>query len=138
MAGRKRRFVGSTQAAGVLLASGPGRFRVVLVVLALFFCHGAFGYAHQLTPVDVPASHVGHAVGDPRPAPDGDAGGAHVGDAYFATLLALFFGTFLVLGGRVSAGTKLAVPAVAGRVCGTASLPPPRGPTLSSLQVFRL
>jgi hypothetical protein len=36
--------------AGGFPASGPGEFYVVVVVVALLFCHGAFGYAHQLSP----------------------------------------------------------------------------------------
>jgi hypothetical protein len=107
--------------------------------VALLFCHGAFGYARQLPPADADAAHVAHAAGGQQPDPDGGAAGSHLGDAsYFATLLLLLFGTSLLLGGGVSAGAKLPTPApwMGGHEVGR--LHPPRGPTPSRLQVFRL
>jgi hypothetical protein len=61
----------------------------------------------------------------------------HLADAYFVTLLLLLFGTSLLLGG-VSVGAKLPVPE--SRMGGhkVRRLHPPRGPTCSYLQVFRL
>ncbi len=134
------RWVGPLRA-GLSPASGPGSFYAVVVVVALLFCHGAFGYAHQLPPADAPATHAAHAAhaaGGHQPGADGDTGVSHLGDAYFATLLVLLFWALLLPGGGGSAAQR--VPVVAGargdrRVGG---LPPPRGPTLFSLQVFRL
>jgi hypothetical protein len=123
--------------AGGFPASGPGGFYVVVVVVALLFCHGAFGYAHQLSPADGTAAHAAHAEGGHQPDPARGAAGLHPADAYFATLLLLLFGTSLLLGG-VSVGAKLPVPE--SRMGGhkVRRLHPPRGPTSSYLQVFRL
>ncbi len=123
---------------GVFSASESGRISVLLVVVALLFCHGAFGYAHQLPPTDVHAAHVAHMEGAHQPGPDRGTDQTHSVGAYFATLLALFFGTFLLLGGGVLASTRLPAP-VAEHRGRWAKIPfRPRGPTLPSLQVFRL
>ena len=124
--------------AGISPASGPGGLYVVVVAVALLFCHGAFGYAHQLPPADATAAPVAHAAGGHQPDPDGGAAGSHLGDAYFATLLLLLIGTSLLLGGGVSAGARLPDPALWRGGHKTRGLPPPRGPTLARLQVFRL
>ena len=140
MAGtRGQGFAGKTPAAGGFLPVWePGRAFVLLVVVALFFCHGAFGYAHQSPPADAQAAHVAHVAGGHDSGPDRAPGEAHVGGAYFATLLALFFGTILLLGGRARASTRLPAPATRNRVRWARISFPPRGPTLSSLQVLRL
>lgn len=136
---RGQRFAGRIPTAGgALSASEPGRVFVLLVVVALLLCHGAFGYAHQLSPPDTQASHVAHASGGHHSVPDRSTGEAHTGGSYFATLLALFFGAFLLLGGRVEASTRLPAPATQNRARRARTSLPPRGPTLSSLQVFRL
>lgn len=123
---------------GVFSASESGRLFVLLIVVALLFCHGAFGYAHQLPPTDAHAAHGAQMESGHQPGPDQGAGQTHPGVAYFATLLALFFGTFLLLCGRVMASTRLLAPVTEHRGC-WAKIPfPPRGPTLPSLQVFRL
>jgi hypothetical protein len=123
--------------AGISPASGPGGVYVVVVIMALLFCHGAFGYAHQLPPADASAVHVAHVEGGHPPDPDGGAAGSHLGGTYFATLLVLLFGTTLLLGGGVSVG---ALPAPTPWTGGhkVRRLYPPRGPTPSHLQVFRL
>ncbi len=136
---RGQGFAEKTPAAGGFLSVWePGRAFVFLVVVALFFCHGAFGYAHQLPPVDAPPAHAAHAMSGHQPGTDQAPDGLHLGDTYFATLLLLLFGALLLLGGGTWRIAKLPTlaPWVAGhRVRG---LPPPRGPTLPSLQVFRL
>jgi len=127
----------------------PDRFSVVLIVAALLLCHGAFGYAHQVPPVDVQAEHTvhsthgvhsapaGHAAGVHEPAGGGDAGGTHLADAYFATLLLILFGAALLVGGWVPVDVRLHAPRLrVGR--GVLGLRPPRGPTIPRLQVFRL
>lgn len=118
--------------------SASDRLSVLLVVVALLFCHGAFGYAHQLPPADTHAAHVAQMEGGHQSGPDQSTDQTHSVGAYFATLLALFFGTFLLLGGRVPASTRLPAPVAANWGRGAKILFPPRGPTLSSLQVFRL
>jgi hypothetical protein len=123
--------------AGGIPASGPSGFYVVVVVVALLFCHGALGYAHQLPPADATAAHAAHAEGGHQPDPDGGAAGSHLADAYFATLLLLLFGTSLLLGG-ISVGAKLPAPASWMGGHKVRKLHPPRGPTSSYLQVFRL
>ena len=124
--------------AGISPASGPGGLYVVAVAVALLSCHAAFGYAHQLPPADATAAHVAHAAGGHQPDPDGGAAGSHLGVAYFATLLLLLFGTSLLLDGGVSVGAKLPDPALWRGSHKTKGFPPPRGPTLARLQVFRL
>ena len=136
-------FVGSWRwmrplRAGVSPAPRPGSRYVFVVVVALLFCHGAFGYVHQLPPVDVQSAHAAHVVGGHQPGPGQATDGLHLGDTYFATLLLLLFGTSLLLGGRVSVGAKLPDPALWRGGHKTRRLPPPRGPTPSRLQVFRL
>ncbi len=139
---RGLRFVGGWRwmgplRSGLFPASGPNNFYVVVVVVALLFCHGAFGYAHQVSPADAPAAHAAHAAGGHQPDADGDTGVSHLGDAYSATLLVLLFWALLLPGGGGSAAPL--VPVVAGARGGrrVGGLPPPRGPTLLSLQVFR-
>ncbi len=124
---------------GAFSALGPGRLAVSLVVVALLLCHGAFGYAHQLSPVDIQTAPVAHAAGVHQSSgSDQAAGGLHLGDTYFATLLLLLFGTTLLLGFGGSVGAKLQAPTLRMGGHGARGLPPPRGPTHSSLQVFRL
>lgn len=150
---RGRRFAGGTWGAGSsypgrlrlpslwmdggFSALRPGRLSVVLIVVALLFCHGAFGYAYQLPSVDVQASHVAHVAGVHQTGQDQTADGLHLEEAYFATLLLLLFGTWLLMGGRLPVGARLPVPTLRAdnKVW---RLHPPRGPTPSHLQVFRL
>lgn len=90
-----------------------GRFRVSLIVMALLFCRGAFGYAHQLPPAGVvQTAHVTHAAGVHQPGQDRAADGLHLQDAYFATLILLLFGASLLPGGGASTGAKLPAPAL--------------------------
>lgn len=127
----------SFRVGGVFSALATGRLSVTLVVVALLFCHGAFGYAHQLPPADAPSAHVSHAAGGQMPDPAQSTDGLHLGDSYFATFLLLLLGTSLLLGGGVSVGAKLPAPTL--RLGGhkVGGLPPPRGPTPPLLQVFR-
>jgi hypothetical protein len=118
--------------------SGSGRFTVVAIAVALLFCHGAFGYAHQLPQGEAQAIPAAHAAGLHQPDSGKTADGVHPGAAYFATLLLLVFGTLLVIGGRRPADTKLPAPMASRSFYRARVLPPPRGPTLPSLQVFRL
>ena len=129
-----RRFVGKIPIAGGIF-SASDRLFVLLVVVALLFCHGAFGYAHQLPTSD---SHAAHTTVAHQSGPDQGAGQAHSGGAYFAAFLALFFGTFLLLCGRVLASARLPAPVVEYRGRRAGIPYPPRGPTLPFLQVFRL
>jgi len=128
---------------------GPGRFSAILIVAALLFCHGAFGYAHQLPSVDAQVERTvhpahdadpataGHAAGVHGPVGDGDAEAMHLGGAYSATLLLLLFGAVLLVGARASRGARLPAPGHrVGR--GPFGLRAPRGPTIPRLQVFRL
>lgn len=108
------------------------------MVFALLFCHGAFGFAHQLTPPDAAmasARHSEHAAAGHG----GQERGAHsVGGGYFATLLALVLGAFVLLVERVPSSVRFRrskfpqwrVPSVV--------FHPPRGPTVPLLGVFRL
>lgn len=128
------RWMPSLRAGGISGALMPGRLSVSLVVVALLFCHGAFGYAHQLPPVDAPTAH---AAGGHQPDSDQGTDRLHPGDTYFATLLLLLFGASLLQGGGVPVGVKLPArtPWLGGHKVG--GLPPSRGPTLPLLQVFR-
>ena len=123
--------------AGTAPASGPGGLYVVAVAVALLLCHGAFGYAHQLPPAEATSAHVAHAAGGHLPDPDEGAAGSHLGGTYFVTLLVLLLGTSLLLGGGVSVSALPApTPGTGGHK--VRRLYPPRGPTPSHLQVFRL
>lgn len=127
---------------GAFSASIPGRLSASLVVVALLFCHGAFGYAHQLEPVDVPAekdthsAHVAHAAGGQQPGSDQGADKTHPGVTYFATLLLLLFGTLLLLVWILVGARLPAAPHWKG-YHRARWLPPPGGPTIPLLQVFR-
>lgn len=134
----RRGFAGRIPIAGGVFSASESVRLSVLLVVALFFCHGAFGYAHQLPPGDALAEHVAHMGSGHQPGPDQTSDETHSGGAYFATLLALFFGMFLWLGSKGSTGLKFAVPPVLRRGPGVGVLPPPRGPTPFYLQVFRL
>ena len=118
--------------------SRSGRFTVVAIAVALLFCHGAFGYAHQSPPSDTDWVHVAHAPGGHDPVPDQGADAVHQGGAYFATLLALFFVTLLLSSGRALAVRRNPAPTTGRWGRRTAFRFRPRGPTLPCLQVFRL
>lgn len=122
---------------GVFSSLGRGRFFVSLVAVALLFCHGAFGYAHQVPAVDVHTAHAAHAMGVDPPGQGQTSEGSHLQEAYFATLLLLLFGAALLMGGRLPAGAKLRDPSLR-KDKKVWRLHPPRGPTHSRLQVFRL
>jgi len=77
-------------------------------------------------------------MGGHQPGPDQAPDGLHLGDTYFATLLLLLFGASLLLGGRVLVIVKPPASTLGMGGHNARGLPPPRGPTLSSLQVFRL
>lgn len=117
---------------------------VALVAAALLVCHGAFGYAHQLELTEGlagPPSQAAHAheAGGQVSAGHGYSGGTHPPGAYFATLLALFFGALLQgLPGRRFSRAASGVQAWSGRRLPSVVFHPPRGPTLPALQVFRL
>ena len=118
--------------------SRVGRIPVLVVAVALLVCHGTFGYAHQLSPAEANGAHAAPLEGGHHSGPDQGTDETHSEGAYFATLLALFFGTFLLLVGRVPASARLLAPVTANRIRWARILLPPRGPTLPSLQVFRL
>lgn len=110
----------------------------LLLVATVLFCHGVYGYSHQLQ-VDSPASAMS-MEGHHSPM-DGESSGGHVMTAgnYFAAFLVAFFGAALLL--RVWSTGPL--PRLAGippfeRRSQTTFLHPPRGPTTPLLQVFRL
>jgi hypothetical protein len=72
-----------------------------------------------------------------QPGQDQTPDGSHLQEAYFAALLLLLFGASLLMGGRLPTGAGLPAPAL--RTDKTVwRLHPPRGPTPSYLQVFRL
>lgn len=119
-------------------ATGPGAFLVVVVAVALLFCHGVFGYAHQSSPSDAPAPHAAHAAGVQQPNDGQDVDETHPGDTYFATLFVLLLGSFLLPAGKVFAVVRLVAPEISRWNRDPVVLPPPRGPTLPSLQAFRL
>ncbi len=137
------RWISRLRVGGVPPALARGRLSISLVVVALLFCHGVFGYAHQLVPVEAPAAHashvahVAHVAGGQQHGEDQGAEKTHLGDTYFATLLLVLLATALLLGAGVSAGTKLPVPTLLFGGHRFGRFPPPRGPTLPLLQVFR-
>jgi hypothetical protein len=114
------------------------RVLALLLVLTLFVCHGLFGALHQSGPVptvigehpshtDVPAEQQGSE------APDEGLGSV----SYVAALFFVLMVTFWLLP-RAAARRRASVPwSFEGRHR-PAILRYPRGPTVSSLQVFRL
>lgn len=115
-----------------------GGLRSVVLVFALLFCHGAFGFAHQLTPPDAAMASAGHSEHVAAGHGGQESGEHSVGGSYFATLLALVLGAFVLLVGRMPLGVRFRrskfpqwrVPSVV--------FHPPRGPTVPMLGVFRL
>ncbi|HKH09735.1 MAG TPA: DUF305 domain-containing protein [Rubrobacter sp.] len=101
-----RPWLPSLRVGEVLSALGPGRLFVTLVAVALLFCHGVFGYTHQLPAIDVRAAHAAHAAGVHQPGQDQTTDGLHVQGTYFATLLLLLFATALLLGGGMPADPR--------------------------------
>lgn len=118
----------------------------VLVIAVLLACHGVLGAQHQAshqgshTPAPVVASAVEHA-GTQHPAAEtlqqkDDAPGAV---SYAGVLLALSLGAAALLlagtGGRLK---SIRLNPVVTRAVRRTYPHPPRGPTLASLQVYRL
>jgi hypothetical protein len=111
-------------------------------VAALLFCHGVFGYEHQLagsaSPPDDPETTATQHGQHHGMTTDQDAHYEHPSDgAYFATLLVLLLGTLLVHG-IIPACFRLPVPRLSHGPSRPPIFHPPRGPTAPVLQVFRL
>jgi hypothetical protein len=133
---------------GLLPRIGDGGFLPKLLIVTLLLCHGVLGYAHQVSGhacdsvpagVETPEMH--------NLAKTGDASGGHPGDAkedgpegldYAAVLFAVFAVAILVLFSVVRKRSEIAVFWTFGRCFRAGLVHPPRGPTLPSLQVFRL
>lgn len=118
-----------------------------MLVVAVLLCHGVFGYAHELSPPEatkVPSAHSTpgpqHAMAGQHDASHSEHGvGGHLSaGGYFAILLALLFGAFLLPRGGLPASVRLPAPAFFERRLVFRTLHPPRGPTAPFLQVFRL
>jgi hypothetical protein len=127
---------------GLLRNVGEGRLLPVLLIAALLLCHGVLGFAHQVSCdpcglVGSAGAHHGSTAGAGGNAGDEHAGG--IGDtAYAAVVIAALGATILALlfayrrrrfGVFVSLPSWRLIPVLSHH---------PRGPTLPSLQVFRL
>lgn len=119
----------------------------VLLIAAVLLCHGALGSMHQVScdpceSMGVPGVHHGSAAEtggtESGQAGDGHAGGL-AGIAYAAVVTALFGAALLGLIGIVRGRLDAYIPRTSGRqLFPTVFHHRPRGPTLPSLQVFRL
>jgi len=113
-----------------------------LIVAVLLLCHGAFGYAHQLTLSEAPqtsSAHSKHAIPGHGASHSSGATDEHsVSGGYFATLLALLFSVLLLLGGRLSPSVRLPAPASFRRGVPRLVFHPPRDHIAPLLGVFRL
>ncbi len=115
-----------------------GGLRSVVLVFALLFCHGAFGFAHQLTPPDAAMASAGHSEHVAAGHGGQESGEHSVGGGYFATLLALVLGAFVLLVERVPSSVRLRRPRLSQWRVPSVVLHAPRGPTVPLLGVFRL
>ncbi len=116
----------------------------LLLLVALLSCHGLLG-APQHDPVLADHSHLAAHLTEEHPshAPTGNHDahpGMHLGHSgYAAVLISFLLGAVLVLlldGAR--SWNRVIVPLVFDRRFHPIVLPPPRGPTASLIQVFRL
>ena len=128
------------------------RLLCVLVVGAVFLCHGAFGVLHLVCEPPACAGGVGHAEqhqlagataggahGHPAGHSAGHPGGSGTGTEYFAVLIAGLAGLLLSLllgGGPSGIGPAPPWPPLVRRAYIPFRLPP--CPTAPVLQVFRL
>ena len=121
---------------------GDGGLLPALLIAALLLCHGVLGFAHQVScdpcgTVGPTGTHHGSTAGAGGNAVDEHAGGMG-GTAYAAVVIAALGATILALlfvyrrralGVFVSLPSWRPIPILSYH---------PRGPTLPSLQVFRL
>lgn len=138
---------------GPVLGMMPGSLRrrllSVLMVVALLLCHGALGALHQVSwPAAPEGAHHATVAGDAAAASQGHAvehpwehrAGHPTGPSDYAAALfsVLLLGTVLaLLLGAASPWGSAAGPDNIGLTPSPAGLPPPRGPTVPLLQVFR-
>lgn len=112
-----------------------------LVLLAVLLCHGFLGALHQTCDSPVHSHLAGaHLVHTPSEDPGGHPEGMHLGCSdYAAVLISMLFGAVvgLLLKGVRAWGT-LVVPPLLWRFSQPIVPHPPRGPTTTVLQVFRL
>ena len=108
-------------------------------MVAVFICHGLFGAAHQ-TFAPATGAH-GHHAQVAAHGEDHAAGHLAGGAEYAAVLVSIVIGTALGLLLRAihsRDATPVLHPADWNHRVAAVWLHPPRGPTLSALQVFRL
>ncbi len=127
--------------------SAPGGLLPVLLIAAVLLCHGALGFAHQVwcdpcEQKEGPGIHHG-STADTGGTESEQAGADHAsglaGLAYAAVITALLGAAFLGLLGMVRGRLEASISRTSGRrLFPTVLHHRPRGPTLPSLQVFRL
>ncbi len=113
-----------------------------LLIVALLLCHGVLGFAHEVScgpcgPGEVQAAHQGHVLQTEGDAGYGQASGLG-GTAYAAVVISVLGAAILGLLGMARGRLET----FSSRISVRRLLPmvphPPRGPTLASLQAFRL
>lgn len=141
-------MTGARRIWSVLVGQSGRRLLALLLVGALFLCHGAYGALHQIHQgagdAALPAmEHAAHA--DTGGTEDGVHPAGHraehlVGDmAYAATLVVISLGAFLRwLINDARAWSRVGASSLIVRCFPLLVVRPVRGPTLSILQVFRL
>jgi hypothetical protein len=135
----------SMKSSGLIRSSSAGLSRsgllALLLVGALLLCYGAFGALHQLSDVDIPM--VEHSSSTEKGATGGHSEGHqgwHLGSMdCAAALLVVFLGAVVGLLSRSTrTWSRVAAFSLTERCFPQVVLHPPRGPTASLLQVFRL
>lgn len=120
------------------------RFLALLLVGAILLCHGLLWSLHHCSGAPISAEKVvfaeeAHGHHSPAGANEHEGSGCHllagVAD-YFVVTLALFFG--LLLRAARPWGTASSPPTAPYLRLRFSAGPPPRGPTMQTLQVFRL
>lgn len=123
----------------------PGGLLPVLLIAAVLLCHGVLGYAHQVSchacesAMDSAGVHHGSAAGAGEDAGDNQAG--ELGKVAYAAVVVVALGAvalLVLLGISRNRWSKTPVPRALGRRLLPVVPHRSRGPTLPSLQVFRL
>jgi hypothetical protein len=120
----------------------PGRLATIVLVVALFVCHGVYGFEHQpvIGPGAAHSTQSGPMSSHHSSPEEGDTGhGAVPNGGYFAVLIPMLLAAVLWLwrgSCRIPAARE---PLRFTRRTVTPLMPhPPRGPTLYLFQVMRL
>ncbi len=144
----KNRVLTPGERPGPLSRVGASGFLLMLLIVAVLLCDGILGFAHQVScdacgPAEVSGMHHGSATGmgeaGSGPTENDDASGGLENHSYAAIVLAAIGTALLVLLLGVRRWREASTPRSTFRPHYSPFITHrPRGPTLPSLQVFRL